>query len=108
MSKMFDFDHHAIEDKEVVKVLKQIDTHCVETSNRLHGIEKSIASVVSAFPESDFEGHKRYHQLLIDTLEEKRKLRIAIQEKTISGLIWLGIIGVGTAIWHEIGRLLGR
>lgn len=59
-----------------------------------------------AFPAGDYEGHCRYHQIMIDLLDERRKLRKTIQEKTIIGLVWLAIASVGTALWHEIQRAI--
>lgn len=55
-----------------------------------------------AFPDSDVEGHRRYHEVQIEILLERRRLRKAVQEKTISGLFWACIVFVGTAMWHEI------
>lgn len=55
-----------------------------------------------AFPAGDHEGHCSYHKTMIEMLEERRKLRAAVQEKTISGLVWLLITSIGLAVWHEI------
>ena len=59
-----------------------------------------------AFPAGDFEGHRRYHEVMIQILDEKRKLRMAIQEKTIGGLVWSALFGLGLLLWHELQRLL--
>lgn len=62
----------------------------------------AVDTVAKGFPGGDAEGHRRYHELLIEELEERRKLRRAIQEKTISGLVWAAIVGLGMAVWHEL------
>ena len=87
--------------KPMVHALKRIE-------ERLGSVESKLDRVVTAFPNSDFEGHKRYHETIVEMLAERRRLRMAIQEKTISGLIWMVLVGLGLAIWHEILRLLGR
>lgn len=97
-----------VEDKAVMHVLKQIDAHASVSNERLTQLEANLEKVVKAFPENDFEGHKRYHETIIEMLAERRKLRRAIEEKTISGLVWMIIVGVGLALWHEVLRLLGR
>ena len=67
---------------------------------------EDITVLKGAFPDGDVEGHKRYHQTMIQMLEEKRQLRQAVKEKTISGLVWLAIVGIGTAVWHELQSVL--
>jgi hypothetical protein len=57
---------------------------------------------VEAFPGGDHVGHCRYHDLMIEQLEERRKLRRAVQEKTISGLLWAAIVGIALAVWHYV------
>jgi hypothetical protein len=60
-----------------------------------------LKSLRQAFPGGDVDGHRRAHETMIELLEERRKLRIAIQEKTISGLLWAGIVAGATAIYHQ-------
>ncbi len=106
MNKIFEIEEDKVESPAVLKVLKQIDTHAVSTNNRLGSIETKIDNVCKAFPEGDFEGHRRYHATMIEMLNERRRLRTTIQEKTIGGLVWLAIMGVGAAVWHEIARAI--
>ncbi len=58
-----------------------------------------------SFPAGDHEGHCRYHDAIIERTAEIKKLRMAIQEKTISALIWSAILGIGIAVWHEVQRV---
>lgn len=55
-----------------------------------------------AFAAGDHIGHRRYHELLIERNAELRRLRQAIIEKTISGLVWSFIVGVGAALWFAV------
>jgi len=102
------FDEQQIGNPAVVMVLKQIDAHQVECSERMGSVEKKLDSVISGFSNGDFEGHRRYHDTIIEMLAERRRLRIAIQEKTISGLIWAAIVMLGAAVAHEIHSIFGR
>ncbi len=61
-----------------------------------------------AFVGGDADGHRRYHELVQERNAELRRLRIAIQEKTISALIWSIIVGISIAVWHEIVSVVGR
>lgn len=64
--------------------------------------EEAIRQLNKAFPGGDTEGHRRYHETMIAMLEERRRLRIAIQEKTISGLVWGGMVLVALAMWQFV------
>lgn len=75
---------------------------------RLVRHDERIADIASAFPNGDTEGHRRYHQTMIEILEERRRLRVAIQEKTISGLVWALMVFIGLAAWHYIKTNLER
>lgn len=66
---------------------------------RLNEIEKdqektnaSVKKICKAFPEGDVEGHRRYHETMVEMIEEKRRLRQAILEKTLAGLVWSIIV----------------
>lgn len=69
---------------------------------RMNKAEADIIQLKSAFPNGDIAGHCRYHEIQMERLEETRRLRVAIQEKTISGLIWATILAGGTALWHAV------
>lgn len=52
-----------------------------------------------AFPGGDHVGHCRYHTLMIEDIDARKKLRQAVMEKTISGLVWAGVVAVGLSLW---------
>jgi len=68
----------------------------------LADLKGRMSIVLSAFPDGDIEGHRRYHLTQMELLVEKRRLRQAIQEKTISGLVWVGIVGFGVAFLNQL------
>lgn len=55
-----------------------------------------------AFPGGDHVGHCRYHQLMIEDIDAKKKLRQAVMEKSVAGLVWAGIVGLSLAVWQYI------
>lgn len=97
-------DHHGFG-----PVLNDIRSTQRETLRRLDAVEKQqesiskiLEKIMSAFPDGDVEGHRRYHRLMIERTEEVRRLRAAIQEKTISGLLWSLMVFIGVTIWHYL------
>lgn len=53
-----------------------------------------------AFPGGDVDGHRRYHQQLIASGEQRLKLRQAIIEKTLTSLVWAAMVGLAFAVWE--------
>lgn len=80
----------------------------VLTEDRLDSLEKfredAERQFREAFPAGDHHGHRRYHELMIEQIEETRRLRIAVKEKIISGLAWVVIIAIGIAVWQWVKR----
>jgi hypothetical protein len=76
------------------------------TEERVADIERRMENVEvrldSAFPGGDLEGHRRYHQALIDDFEDRKKLRRAVLEKILSGAAWGVIVGLALASWHYL------
>lgn len=72
------------------------------TDERLDSLERWRDEVESkfraAFPNGDYVGHCAYHELMIDAARDRKKLIAAVQEKTISGLVWAVILFVGVSI----------
>lgn len=81
--------------------------HAEETAKQFDKIRAELAATNNGFVSGDADGHRRWHELQIRKVEELRRLRIAIQEKTISGLIWACIVGAGALIFDGIKAKLG-
>lgn len=90
---------------ELVHGQKQIIKKLEDMEEKHNVVTTDVNQLKIAFPSQDFDGHRRYHQVLIDTLEERRKLRKAIQEKTLSGLIWSLIVWGATMVWSHLPKL---
>lgn len=89
---------------EVRSGQKQILARIEEMAQKHASVEAAIAHIATAFPDDGVDGHRRYHEAVIELVGEKRRLRQAIQEKTISGLVWAGLVFIASIIWHEIQR----
>ena len=70
--------------------------------------DEKIKNLEGAFADGDYDGHRRYHKVLIESLEERRRLRKAIQEKTISGLVWAAIVWLSTRAYDLILKTGGH
>lgn len=71
-------------------------------------LDKMDRHILNAFPEGDVEGHRLYHQLMIDRTREIRGLKRAIMEKTIVGLVYSVAIFVGWCILEGLKQKIGR
>lgn len=74
---------------------EQLETH-------MKGEEHLISVLTSAFPDGDAERHCRYHKAEIKRLERQERFRDAVIEKSLSSLVWGGIVGLGAVLWQYI------
>ncbi len=78
---------------------------------RIEDLEKDQATMkkdfANAFPGGDAAGHRAYHEMVKEDLAERKRMRKAITEKSVAGLIWAIIVWIGAAIWHEVKARLG-
>jgi len=101
-----------IGDEQLVHVLEQIRDGQERTCVKIKELEKSIGATLqehikTAFAGADPDGHRRAHEAMIQLLEEKRRLRVAIQEKTMSGLIWALLIWLGLQALASVKQAFG-
>lgn len=96
---------------EVLREVKDLTTCQRELTAKLNGhIEREEAKldfIVAAFPDGDPRGHREYHDALIAAAAQRVRLRQAIIEKTLIGLIWAGVIWIGIALWQGFRHALG-
>ena len=92
----------------LVNLLTEIrDSQCA-MKKRIDGMEQNMKEHINmAFAGGDPDGHRRAHELMILAMEERRRLRVAIQEKTISGLIWAAVLWLALAAWSQVKIALG-
>lgn len=56
----------------------------------------------NAFPEGDANGHRAYHDTVMKELERRAKFRDAVIEKSLASLVWMVLVGIGTAAWAYV------
>ena len=82
------------------------------TLREVAGIREAVddmrEEMKKAFPGGDHDGHRRYHDLIIEREAQRVKLRQAIIEKTLSGLVWMVLCTLGVAVWHYFINVVSR
>lgn len=79
-----------------------------ELRERLTRVEGEVRLMQKAFPDQDYEGHRRGHEYMIRNVEAKERLATAIKEKTISALLWSVIVGLAMLMWQGLKLKLGH
>jgi hypothetical protein len=78
-------------------IIDRVDT----LEDEMGHVKRRVDDLYKAFPANDLEGHRRAHEAMIEDINTRKRLTEVIREKTISGLIWLGIVAIGTAVWKH-------
>ena len=90
------------------RIRLRLDEHAKTEADQLNTrFDKLEALLKSGFPGGDPEEHRRYHDEVIDFMRERRELWRAIRDKTLTALLWSGLLTLGSAIYHYIKAKLG-
>lgn len=82
-----------------------VESHEAKVKLHLDGRFDELKGIMlSAFPDGDPIGHRQFHQIQIDYMNERRQLWKDIRSKGIIGLLWLVLGLVGTAVWEYLKR----
>lgn len=73
---------------------------------RFEDLERRMDAVEKAFPNDDPQSHRQYHEALIDQNRDRKKLIAAVKEKTVAGLVWAIMLGIGIACWKYFMGLI--
>lgn len=97
-----------LEDHIDERIKKRLEEHAIEEARRMDGRFDELKKLLtSAFPGGDPEEHRRYHDEVISFIRERRELWKAIREKSITGLVWAAMVGLGAALWQFIKVKIG-
>lgn len=107
MGRTFKIDEKEIGNQAVISALHAIDEHQVETRVEIEAVNTKLDKVLKAFPAGDIDGHRQYHDLMIEKNRALRQLSAAVKEKTLLWLICGFIVYVGIAIAHEVKHFFG-
>jgi hypothetical protein len=95
---------HPLSDDDMSALLRMMLFKQEEILERVSGLEKQANA---GFPGGDPVLHRMYHDGIIERTQELRKLRQAIQEKTILALIFAGGVWLFHAVLKSLGEALG-
>lgn len=71
----------------------QRDSDAKHEANRKEMLALS-AAVKTAFPDGDFDGHRRYHELLIAREEQRQQIRREVLTHLLKGSTWATLAGL--------------
>ena len=80
---------------QIEEISRKLDAHADE-SNRRH------AQILNAFPASDIDGHRRYHESVIEWRERRNKLVQEALTKAAAAGFWAGAVWVAVAVWKAV------
>lgn len=74
------------------------------------GLEAKIADlhkkIESGFPDGDLVEHRKVHENYIKHAAERAALWKSVREKTVTGIVWAGLMLIGSALWEFIKATL--
>lgn len=79
-----------------------------DLNNMKYRLDMMDKHILKAYPGGDLEGHRRYHELMIQRNEEIRGLKQAIKEKTLTGLVWSAMAFIGWCVWSAIKQKIAE
>ncbi len=96
MNELWQEQVRAIGGDALVAVLTEIRDTQVATGERLAAIEQKQDNLLQGFPDGDTEGHRRYHEAVIEWRElRNRMVRAALEKMAATG----GMAAIGWLIY---------
>ncbi|WZB76776.1 hypothetical protein WJ972_15535 [Achromobacter insuavis] len=72
--------------------------HHAENRNEMEALRREMlalsSAVKTAFPGGDFDGHRRYHELLIAREEQRQQIRREVITHLLKGSTWAALVGL--------------
>ena len=92
--------------------IENIEADIDELTDRQDALTRQQADLAQrfaeAFPGGDHVGHCRYHTLMIEEIEERKRLRMALTEKVAGATLLALIFFVLTAIGYYVLFVINR
>lgn len=83
-------------------VLQELGALRAETTGLYAKLDQLKEEIKALAPNGDIDGHRRYHEQLIDIQTKRTKLVDTLTEKIVTGIVWAVMGGVCTALWAWI------
>lgn len=82
--------------------LDQIMASINELRQEVRDSKAAIESIFKAFPEGDIGGHCRYHEEIIQSMVDRRKLRQELISHLVKSSTWAALIGAAIVLWQYL------
>lgn len=76
---------------------------CISLEAKIADLHKKIES---GFPYGDLIEHRKVHENYIKQAAERAALWKSVREKTVTGIVWAGLMLIGSALWEFIKAAL--
>lgn len=97
-----------LEDHIDQRIKLRLAEHAADETRRMSAQFDELKQLLaSAFPGGDPLEHKRYHDEVIEWMQERKAMSKAIKEKTVTALLWSVLVALGTAVWHYVRAKVG-
>ncbi|TCK43970.1 hypothetical protein B0G84_2318 [Paraburkholderia sp. BL8N3] len=70
------------------------------TDKKVEEAIRRIDDLHKAFPGGDWDGHRRYHEAVIQRIEERAKLYQDLRAELAKKGLWALIAAIASAIWY--------
>ena len=77
-----------------------------QQSVQLDKLEAAYNKLLVAFPEGDAEGHRRYHEIVVESEKTKLAFKRSVIEKSLAALVWTLLVFLGTSVWAYVQTLM--
>lgn len=95
-------------DAEEKDLLKKLTASVDAMRGELADNTRKTEDVLKGFPQGDPDGHRRYHEEVIQKMADNRKLRQELVVHLAKTSSWLAFVGVLTALYqHFKAQILG-
>ncbi len=63
-------------------------------------IAELTATIKKGFPDGDLDAHRRYHEEMIEYMQERRRFFADFRSKSLQAVLWAGLGWLGAAAWQ--------
>jgi len=89
--------------EEHQRICEATQTHLLQSVQRLQESIDSLSELIkSGFPGGDPGSHRKVHEGYIAEAETRKKLKLSVIEKTLTGVVWASIVVIAYALWEYI------
>lgn len=88
-------------DEEEKALIKNLTDQVAAMRDELADNTRKTDQILKGFPQGDPDGHRRYHEEVIQKMADNRKLRQELVMHLAKTSSWLAFVGVLTAVYHH-------